>query len=92
MAAGGGEDDIEVKMAAMNIAEKKKHAGVLKTGFTWHEKGAAHAMDLWSANIEEPAIAKRTKKLMEGLRNDHENVIRAYKMIQGSVGMTEELF
>ena len=90
--AAGGEDDIEAKITDMNIAERKQHAGVLKTRFTRQEKGAAHAMDLWSANIEEPAIAKRTKKLMEGLRNDHENVMRAYDMILGSLRMTEELF
>ena len=49
-------------------------------------------MELWRANIEEPAVAKRTKNLMEGLRNDLNNVMKAYEMIQGTVGVNEELF
>ena len=38
--AAGEEDDIEAKMADMNLAERKQHAGVLKTRFMRHEKGA----------------------------------------------------
>ena len=92
MASGGDTDDLETKMAAMNLADRKKLSGVMKAKFTRHRKVVALALQLWGQNLEDQALAHRAKSQMVVLRLDCENTMRVYDAIQGSVGMTEEIF
>ena len=80
------------RISALNLAEKKQMSGVLKAKYMRHRKAAERVMDLWIENIEDAAVAQRARNQMVILRNDCENVFRAYDVIQGTVGMADAEF
>ena len=65
-----GTDDIEAKMAGLDLACQKKLAGVMKTKFTRGEKDAASVLKLWSENIDDTALSERATTYMTRLRTD----------------------
>ena len=93
MASGGGDtDDLEIKIAGMNLADRKKLSGVMKSKFTRYRKSVALVLQLWAENLEDPVLAHRAKNQIVVLRSYCENTMRAYDVIQGPVGMSEEVF
>ena len=91
MVAVGG-DNLKSKMEGLSLAERKTLSAKMKSKFTRHDKDCALALQLWGRNPEDRDLADRANKLIVLVRGDYENAMQVYDSIEGSQGITDELF